>query len=163
MLRSNIRRAGNRPSPISASCRSRRRDIPEATASPGAVKAAPVCPRAQIQAAGERSRDIDVVRGGLAGVGPSRYCSPLWASQAFVVIQSCTRPQAGHTILAVTAGLTPPRHLSSINPREHVARVTTADNKEVGMGDLRGTEFSRRQAGPMCFFERRFTNKIDAT
>src|SRR5262249_21970045 len=130
--------------------------FPEATASPGAVKAAPVCPRAQIQAAGERSRDTDVVGGGLAGVGPSRYCSPLWASQAFVLIQSCPRPQAGHTILAVTAGsssmpivsmpvetsrpvsghlimmmpMTPPRHFSSINPREHVARVTTADNKE---------------------------------
>src|SRR5262249_57972203 len=131
-------------------------DIPEARETRGAVRAAPVGPHAKIQAAGERSRDIDVVRGGLAGVGPSRYCSPLWASQAFVVIQSCTPPQAGHTILAVTAGsssmpivsmpvetsrpvsghlimmipMTPPRHFSSMNPREHVARVTTADHQE---------------------------------
>jgi hypothetical protein len=59
--------------------------------------------------------------------------------------------------------MTPPRHFSSINPREHVARVTTTDNKEVGMGDLRGMEFSRRQAGTDVLFERRFTNKIDAT
>jgi len=58
----------------------------------------------QIQAAGDRWRDIDAVREWLAGVGPSRYCSPLSASQAFVLIQSCTRPQAGQTILAVTAG-----------------------------------------------------------
>jgi hypothetical protein len=48
--------------------------------------------------------------------------------------------------------MTPPRHFSSINPREHVARVTTADNKEVGMGDLRGMEFSRRQAGTNVLF-----------
>jgi hypothetical protein len=72
-----------------------------------------------------------------------------------------SRPVAGHLIMMMP--MTPPRHFSSINPREHVARVTTADNKEVGMGDLRGMEFSRRQAGTDVLFERRFTNKIDAT
>src|SRR5262249_15363375 len=59
---------------------------------------------------------------------------------------------------------TPSSAFQPNEPTPAVARVTTADNQEVGMGDLRGTEFSRRQAGTdVLFFERRFTNKIDAT
>jgi hypothetical protein len=58
--------------------------------------------------------------------------------------------------------MTPPRHFSSIRPRQHVARVTAAGNKEVGMGDLRRTELSGA-SGADVLFEKPFTNKIDAT
>src|SRR5262245_54568689 len=51
-----------------------------------------------------------------------------------------SRPVTGHLIMMIP--MTPPRHSSSISPREHVARATAAGNKELGMGDLCITELS---------------------